>query len=191
MTESGRPARNATERKTRLTTIRVDEQGLESRARPTAIALAVYTLRAMEIWKRYVPDYDCAMIMVAVIAITAEKLLRTDFPEEYGRLTQQIDLSMLQKCNISSIAHATGLNRETTRRKVNALIQLDRLQRLGDGTIFFRDRLTQEPEVREMVGRQLLEVAALAERCVRLGVLDVRASTDGDGPRGRRPRPAD
>lgn len=154
--------------------IRVDDRVFEEKARPAAIALALYTLRAMEMWRRYVPDYDCALIMVAVIAITSEKLLRSDFPEEFGSLTKQIDLAMLQKCNISSIAHATGLNRETTRRKVNQLIQLDRLQRLADGTIFFRDRLTQEPVVRELVRRQLQEVAALSDRFLRLGVLEAR-----------------
>ena len=155
-----------------MTAFRIDETRLESRARPGAISLALYTLRAMEMWKRHLPDYDSAMIMVAVVAISAEKLLRCDLPEEYGPLTEAIDLAMLQKCNIASIAHATGLNRETTRRKVNGLVRSNLLQRLDDGTVFFRQGLTQEPRVRELVRRQLIEVAALSDRLVRLGVLE-------------------
>jgi hypothetical protein len=152
--------------------IRVNESKLAENGRPAAIALSLYTLRAMEAWKRYVPDYDCAMIMVAVIAITAERLLRSGVDPEYAPLSKAIDLDLLRKCNVASIAHATGLNRESTRRKVNLLIERGRLARLEDGTIFFRDGLTQEPEVREMIRRQMLEIAAVCERLVGLGVLD-------------------
>ena len=152
--------------------IQVNERKLEEKGRPAAIALALYTLRAMEMWKRYVPDYDCAMIMIAVIAITAERLLRCQLDPEYGPLDKAIDLGMLQKCNVASIAHATGLNRETTRRKVNDLIERGRLTRLDDGTIFFREGLTQEPVVRDLVRRQMTEIGAACERLVRLGVLE-------------------
>lgn len=151
--------------------IRVNEPLLEEKGRPAAISLAVYTLRAMEMWKRHVPDYDCAMIMIAVIAITAERLLRSELDPEYGPLSKPIDLELLGKCNVTSIAHATGLNRETTRRKVNDLIKRGRLARLEDGTIFFRSGLTQEPAVRELVRRQMIEIAAVFERLLRLGVL--------------------
>jgi hypothetical protein len=151
--------------------VRIDEQKLERNGRPAAIALALYTLRAMEGWKSHVPDYDCAMIMVAVIGITAERLLRTDYDPEYGRLSTAIDLSMLQKCNIASIAHATGLNRESTRRKVNDLIKRGLLARLDDGTIFFREGLTQEDAVRDLVRRQLSEVATLTNRLLKIEVL--------------------
>ena len=152
--------------------IRVNEPVLEDKGRPAAISLAVYTLRAMEMWKRHVPDYDSAMIMIAVIAISAERLLRSDLDPQYGRLSKAIDLDLLGKCNVTSIAHATGLNRESTRRKVNDLIKRGRLARLEDGTIFFREGLTQEAAVHELVRRQMVEIAALFQRLLRLGVID-------------------
>jgi hypothetical protein len=151
--------------------VRIDVEQLEQNGRPAAIALALYTLRAMEGWRQYVPDYDCAMIMVAVIAITAERLLRTEMEPEYGSLSKAIDLDMLQKCNIASIAHATGLNRETTRRKVKDLIRRGLLARLDDGTIFFREGLTQEQAVRELVRRQMTEISTVTNRLLKLGVL--------------------
>jgi hypothetical protein len=152
--------------------IRVNEAVLEEKGRPAAISLAVYTLRAMEMWKRHVPDYDQAMIMIAVIAITAERLLRSELDPQYGPLSRAIDPNLLGKCNVTSIAHATGLNRESTRRKVNDLIKRGRLARLEDGTIFFREGLTQEAAVHELVHRQIVEIAAVFERLLRLGVLD-------------------
>ncbi|MGZ8359578.1 MAG: hypothetical protein ACXWUX_03570, partial [Allosphingosinicella sp.] len=106
-----------------------------------------------------------------VIAITAERLLRIEMEPEYGRLSKAIDLNLLQKCNIASIAHATGLNRETARRKVNDLIRRGLLARLDDGTIFFREGLTQEAAVSDLVRRQLNEIATVTNRLMKVGVL--------------------
>jgi len=168
--------------------IRVNDTVLEDKGRPAAISLAVYTLRAMEMWKRHVPDYDCAMIMIAVIAITAERLLRSELDPRYGPLSKAIDLDLLGKCNVTSIAHATGLNRETARRKVNDLIRRGRLARLEDGTIFFRSGLTQEAAVRELVRRQMVEIAAVCERLLRLGVLHRGTALKlGQAPAGGNP----
>lgn len=151
--------------------IRVDEAQLEAKGRPAAIALALYTLRAMDAWRQQVHSYDCAMIMVAVVAITAERLLRTEIEPEQARLENPVDLATLQKCNIASIAHATGLNRESTRRKVNDLIGRGLLTRLDDGTIFFQDGLTQRPVVRELIRRQLIDLTATVNRLLKIGVL--------------------
>ncbi|MFL6845719.1 MAG: hypothetical protein ACJ8ER_12650 [Allosphingosinicella sp.] len=166
--------------------IRVNEPLLEAKGRPAAISLAVYTLRAMEMWKRHVSDYDSAMIMIAVIAISAERLLRSELDPQYGPLSQAIDLKLLGKCNVTSIAHATGLNRESTRRKVNDLIKRGRLARLEDGTIFFRTGLTQESAVRELVRRQMVEIATVFERLLRLGVLDCGTAPRINGAPPRR-----
>jgi hypothetical protein len=151
--------------------IRVDEAELDAKGRPAAIALALYTLREMGAWRQHVHSYDCAMIMVAVIAITAERLLRTEMEPDLARLDRPIDPSLLQKCNIASIAHATGLNRESTRRKVNDLIQRGMLARLDDGTIFFREGLAQEPPTRDLIRRHVIDFAATANRLLKIGVL--------------------
>ena len=151
--------------------IRVDEAELEAKGRPAAITLALYTLRAMEAWRRHVHSYDCAMIMIAVIAITAERLLRTEMEPDQARLDRPIDPALLQKCNIASIAHATGLNRESTRRKVNDLIRRGQLARLDDGTILFPEGLTQQAAVRDLIRRQVIDFAATTNRLLKIGVL--------------------
>lgn len=151
--------------------IRIDEAQFDEKGRLAGIAVAAYTLRAMEKWRARLTDYDCVMIMIAVIAITAGRLLRTDVAPEYRRLDQPMERPMLARCNISSIAHATGLNRETTRRKVNDLIEQELLTRDADGSVRFRTGLVQEDRIRDQLRGQLGEIAALANQLIRLGVL--------------------
>ena len=151
--------------------LRVDEAQLEENGRLAGIALAAYTLRAMERWRAHLTDYDCVMIMVAVIAISAERLLRTGLPPEQRRLDTPVDPALRRKVNISSIAHATGLNRETTRRKVNDLIDQGLLTRLDDGSIGYRPGLVQVDRIRNQVRGQLGEIAAIANQLMKMGVL--------------------
>jgi hypothetical protein len=151
--------------------LRVDEAKFEESGRVAGIAIAAYTMRAMEKWRANLTDYDCVMIMVSVIAISAERLLRAGIPEKYRSLDAPIDPAMLSKVNISSIAHATGLNRETTRRKVNDLIEQELLTRFEDGSVGFRPGLVQEERIRSQVRGQLGDIAAIVNMLVKMGVL--------------------
>jgi len=151
--------------------VRVEEAQLQERGRVAGVAIAEYTMRSMERWRRNLADYDGAMIMVAVIAIGAGRLLRTGFPPSYRSLAEPIDPSLLAKVNIASIAHATGLNRETARRRVNHLVDRGLLARSADGGVGFSPGLTQESRVREQIQGQLREIAAIANQLLRLGVL--------------------
>ena len=151
--------------------LRVDEAKFEESGRVAGIAIAAYTMRAMEKWRANLTDYDCVMIMVSVIAISAERLLRGGIPEEYRSLDAPIDPAMLSKVNISSIAHATGLNRETTRRKVNDLIEQELLTRFEDGSVGFRPGLVQEERIRSQIRGQLGDIAAIVNMLVKMGVL--------------------
>jgi hypothetical protein len=152
-------------------TVRVDDRQLEGKGRPAGIAVALFTLRLMDEWKREVDDYDCAMIMVAVIVITSERLLRDELSAAESRLATPIDPARLRKCNIASIAEATGINRETARRKVNDLIARGQLVRLRDRSIALGPGLIQDETSAAAIGRQVAEIAAVADRLFGLGVL--------------------
>ncbi len=151
--------------------LRVDEAKFEESGRVAGIAIASYTMRAMERWRAHLTDYDCVMIMVSVIAISTGRLLRAGVPDPYRSLGAAIDPKMLGKVNISSIAHATGLNRETTRRKVNDLVEQELLVRFEDGSIGFRPGLVQEERIRTQIRGQLGEIAAVVNQLVKMGVL--------------------
>ena len=151
--------------------LHVDEAQFEKNGRLAGIAIALFTMRAMEKWRANLSDYDCVMIMIAVIAITSEPLMRTGLDSEYRTLRKPIDPKLVRKANISSIAHATGLNRETTRRKVNDLIDQGLLTRFEDGSVGFRPGLVQEERIRSQIRGQLGEIAAVSNQLLKMGVL--------------------
>ncbi|TFI56922.1 hypothetical protein E2493_17810 [Sphingomonas parva] len=154
--------------------IAVDEDQASAKSRIAAIRLALWTLRCMNNWRQNVGDYDSAMILIAVIAITAEKLTRQDVESELQTLDAAFPPERLTRCNISSIAAGTGLNRETTRRKVNALAAAGYLVRTADGGVEFAPGLLQAPSTLELVRTQLDGMARGANELIRDGILRLR-----------------
>ena len=125
----------------------------------------------MENWRRDVGDNDKAMILLAVVAICGERLTRTELPEALRSVATPLPPGVAAECNVSSIAAATGLNRETTRRKVNALLEAGYLQRSDEGEISFPRARQQDPETLEFLRKQLEAVARFANDAIRDGVL--------------------
>jgi hypothetical protein len=153
----------------------LDEEQAVANSRPTAIRLSALTLRWMETWRRNVGDYDSAMVLLAVVAITAGRLLRSVLEPELRDMTNALPHGYLGKCNISSIAAATGLNRETARRKVAQLINRGYLVRAEDGSIQFKPGYLQRPETADMVRTQLDSFVRAANEMARDGVLTLAA----------------
>lgn len=149
----------------------IDPQASTAMSRLTAIRLALLTSRAMEHWREGVGDNESAMILLAVVAITGERLTRTELPEDLRSVATQLPPGYAAGCNISSIAAATGLNRETTRRKVGALIDRSYLCRSEEGEIGFPAERQQDPATLEFLRKQLEAVARFANDSIRDGVL--------------------
>lgn len=149
----------------------VDEARSEANSRLTAIRLTMLTLRCMENWRRNVTDADSAMILVAVVAITAERLTRNELQGDLRNMAQPLPSDQLAPCNISSIAAATGLNRETARRRVNRLIERGFLTRSEDGAIGFVPGHLQKDYIHDMVRSQLDSVVRTVNALVREGTL--------------------
>ena len=149
----------------------VDDNAFDRSSRPTAIALSLFSMRCMEHWKHDVDDYDRAMILVAVVSISAERLLRAEIDPVERQLERPISIERLAKCNISSIAAATGINRETARRKVASLIEQGLLQKARDGSIRFTPGTIQKASTLQLVRRQLDGVVRMANDLIRLGVV--------------------
>jgi hypothetical protein len=149
----------------------IDKQAAAATSRLTAIRLALLTSWAMENWRAGVGDNESAMILLAVVAITGERLTRTELPEAYRDVSTPLPPGYAAGCNISSIAAATGLNRETTRRKVSSLIERGYLDRSEAGEICFPAAHQQDPATLEFVMRQLEAVIRFANDSLRDGVL--------------------
>jgi len=148
------------------------------KSRVALIQLLDLNLRLMEAWrtaqrKLFGAPLDCetTMILMAIIAIGAEKLVRTGDLKEFEDLSVPMDFRLLRKCNLSSIAATTGLNREMVRRRVGKLEKNGLVVRESDGGVRIADGILQQPEVRESVNKQLQSIAATVDRLQKSGLL--------------------
>jgi hypothetical protein len=156
----------------------IDKAGADANSRLAAIRLAMLTLRCMENWRKHVADYDSAMILIAIVAICAERLTRAKKLDPAVRsLKNPISPRLLAPCNVSSIAAATGLNRETARRKVNELIEAGFVVRSADGSISFAPGIAQESRAKETIDVQLEAVTRMMNGLIRDGAVKIRAGT--------------
>ena len=152
----------------------IDPVAANANSRVSAIRAAVMLTRSMEVWRRGRMDPETVLIILAVIAITSEKLVRAGLDPEYRALDVYLPLEQLQGCNVASIAAATGLNRETTRRRVRALLRDGTLIRTESGDIALPPDKVQEPSALELVRKQLEAVVRFANESLRDGLLVLR-----------------
>jgi hypothetical protein len=149
----------------------VDDTSARNKSRLVALRISILTLRLMENWRRPFKDYDSAMILLGIAAISGEKLTRSPLEHELQDLAKPIPADRLTPCNINSIAAATGLNRETTRRKINKLIAAGLVARAEDGSISFSAGFSQRDEPGAIVRTQLETLTRITNELVRDGAL--------------------
>lgn len=152
--------------------IRIQAQpqaGGESRL--AGIQMAMLTLRCMEHYRNVAGDHDSALILLAVVAISSERLTRGGLEEGLRSLDAPLPPEQMGTCNVSSIAVATGFNRETARRHVNRLIERDVLQKGLDGTIQFTAGYMQSGQIAELLQLQLDTLGRSVTEFVRMGAM--------------------
>lgn len=149
-----------------------------SKSRLVGIRLSMLTLRLMENWRRVFKDNESAIIALAIVAIVSEKLMRVELSREQESLAKPMPLESLARCNISSIAAATGLNRETTRRKINQLVEAGIVVREG-GSVSLTPGSTQQQLSMEVVQSQLEELRRAANDLIRAGAMAEESSPHG------------
>lgn len=135
-----------------------DEASAANQSRPAIIALSIFTLRFITNWRialRAVSaeelDIESILIVVSVTAIGAEKFTRGGLESQLNDLAEAMPEGRLAKCNLSSIANATGVHREKVRRKVNHLECIGVLEREPNGAIRVRAAVAARPEVKRLI----------------------------------------
>lgn len=121
-------------------------------------------------------DYESTMIVMAIIVISAEKLLRTDLDSELETLARPLPQERLSRVNFSSIAAATAINRETVRRKVSDLLERGVVVRDEDGVRMAHGSIKFE-SLREIIDAQLDAVTRTANHLSRVGILSLNDSS--------------
>jgi hypothetical protein len=132
------------------------------------------TLRLRDNWIRLFGDHDTALIALAIVVITSERLTRAELDAQLQTLTAPLDPDALAMCNLSSIASATGLNRETTRRKIDELVRSGLVVRRGQ-FIRLTPGFAQQNLASEVVKTQLDELRRAVNDLLRQGAMDVEA----------------
>lgn len=158
----------------------VDTEAAAAKSRLAHIALLNLNLRFMENWRsvqihsgRAALDYESLMILMATIVISAERVLRTNLESDLQTLAQQLPTSKVGKVNISSIAAATAINRETVRRKVINLQKAGWLVRDKGGIRTVPGVIPYEI-LRGVIGAQLDALTRTVNQLVKLEVLSPR-----------------
>ena len=156
----------------------IDPNATAAKSRVALVHVLNLNLRLMEEWRRAQAglfgaplDVESTMILMAIVAIGTENLVRTGDLRKFEDLSTPISLLLLRKCNLSSIAETTGLNREMVRRRVGRLEKKGILVRDEDGGVRIADRILAQAEVRESVRNQLLAMGATLDRLRKDGLI--------------------
>jgi len=141
-----------------------------AKSRLVGIRLALLTLRLRENWQLLFGDREATLIGLAVIATVSERLLRTELDPALESLDKPMPLDQLSTCNISSIATATGLNRETARRRVDQLVRSGLLVK-ERGSVRLAPGFTQQKLACEVVQAQLDALRRSVNDLIREGAM--------------------
>jgi hypothetical protein len=156
--------------------IRVDNAGAESKSRLVHLVLLSLNLRMMEQWRslRFGPtrtalDLESLLILMAIVVIKAEKLVRSDLEPELTSFARELPRTHLSKVNLSSIASATSINRETVRRKVNRLQEAGMITRDAQG-IHPAPGVISPDDLRKVLDAQLQTIKRTVNQLTKFGV---------------------
>lgn len=156
----------------------IDKRQAAAESRLVLVALLGLNLRLMENWRTLQVeltgkclDYEATMIMMAIVSIGGSKLLRMELRSDLHDLANPLGLELLTKVNLSSIASATALNRETVRRRVQDLEVMGLVARDDKDGVRIARGVLQEPVVRDALNLQLAALRQAINQLARHGVL--------------------
>ncbi|PWR25730.1 hypothetical protein DKG74_01855 [Zavarzinia aquatilis] len=123
-------------------------------------------------------DMEMAIIAQAVAISTVEALLReNNFKEEFRSLDAIVGTERQRGCNALSISQATGLPRETVRRKMLRLVEMDILIRRGKGDFIIRPGVVQGPIYRALYQDIAVMAARMFGDCLDDGIFNLVGKT--------------
>jgi hypothetical protein len=152
--------------------LKVDQNAAQSKSRLAAHRIIGFALRYMEIWQQSCGGYKEAMVLMAVVAITGDRLTRLD-ERGLSDMSVPVPPCELGQCHLSSIASATGLNRETARRVVARLIARGILIRSEQGLVQFVAGHIQRDPAKSLNAKQIEEFCRTANLMLQDGIIEL------------------
>jgi hypothetical protein len=105
-------------------------------------------------------DLDLASIIHAISESVLERLMRDpEWRQEYGALSKVVGASAQRGVNALSISQATGIPRETARRKIKKLVAMGAITEVARGeyivTPGYLQRITTPQRIEQFMGDAL------------------------------------
>ena len=160
------------------TRIRVSARNREADSRVFAYLLTTFLARADQLRrKQFDDDIDLAVIAEAVsIAAIDPQMRDPEFVREFRSIDTVVGVERQRGVNALSIAAATGIPRETTRRKIKRLLAMGVLAETGRGKYVLKPGYVQSPEMRAMFEELTRATIRFVNDCLDNRVLQVTAS---------------
>ncbi len=156
-----------------MTRFTVDPDAVRNESRLVTLEVGISMLRLIGIYQEvFGPDPNRLMIVIAVGAITTERPVRDpNAPEHFARFGVPIPSADMARCTALAVSAATGLPRETTRRKIRQMIDDGLLIRDEPVGVRINPDIVQRPEFQVIVRRHAGEIARLTNALLDRGVL--------------------
>jgi hypothetical protein len=124
-------------------------------------------------------DLELAVIAEAVAISSVDALLRKpDFKDEFRSLKSVVGVERQRGVNGLSVAEATGLPRETVRRKLKHLVELGIIERRGSADFILRPGVIQGADYGGLFADLQIEAFRFMSECLEEGVFDLTVATE-------------
>lgn len=162
-----------------MSTIAVDSAALDAKSRIAMLLLLRLNLSCMEHWRDAqlrgwgkMFDYESTLISIAVVVIGMERVNPSTLASEgLASLGAPLPPERLQKCNVSSIAATTGLNRETVRRRIAMLERHGMLLKQPGGSVTIAPGVLENPHSESAFKAQISAIVRTVNALARQGLI--------------------
>jgi hypothetical protein len=163
---------------TKAKPLRVVHNKRDETSRLFAIAFGQFFQRVCRLQLAHVEgDIDLAIIAGAAALAGTDSMMRDPATRrEYGDLNKVVG-DRQRGCNALSIAEATGLPRETVRRKMNRLVEMGILVRRGVGDYIWQPGVLQSAPYRQTLDDIAAAAARLANECLEQEIFTLEPPT--------------
>jgi predicted transcriptional regulator len=120
----------------------------------------------------YSGDLDLAAVAetVGLVSIVGEAR-KPEFRDKYGDFQTVIGLEGQRPVNAMTIAEATGIPRETVRRKLKLLVERGVIVERTRGANVFKPGYIQQPEMLDIIESGMRDALHFMNDCVKLGLV--------------------
>ncbi len=151
--------------------LRLVRKNHETISRLFALAFGRYFQRVCRLQRDLCEgDIDLAIIAGAAGIVSTEALMRNEALRQDFANMKTIVGDRQRGCNALSLAEATGLPRETVRRKMKRLVEMGLLVRRGARDYIWQPGVLQSPPYHQLFEELSIETLRLLNECLEEGV---------------------